>query len=65
MTAKLLLTTDEAAEALGVGKTKLYELLGRGELPSLKIGRRRMVPMRAIEDFVERLMAEEDGSDAQ
>jgi len=31
---KLLLTTTEAAAALGIGRTKLYELIGVGELPN-------------------------------
>ncbi len=32
-----------ACQLLGLGRTKLYELLGNGTLPSVKIGRRRLV----------------------
>ena len=37
------LTIDEAARELGCGKAKVYELIRTGELPSAKIGRRRVV----------------------
>jgi excisionase family DNA binding protein len=36
-------TVAGAARALGISRTKLYELLQSGELPSLTIGRRRLV----------------------
>lgn len=55
MATKLLLDVDEAAEALGVKRTHLYQLLGRGELESVKIGRSRRVPVGALEDYVARL----------
>lgn len=35
---KLLLTTAEAAAALGIGRSKVYELLRAGVLPSVRIG---------------------------
>ena len=36
---KLLLRPTEAAAAIGVGRSKVYELLARGDLPSVR-GRR-------------------------
>ena len=59
-----LLRIEDAAAALGIGRSKLYELLAAGTLPVVKIGRRALVPTRAIEEFAERLQAEQaaDGS---
>jgi excisionase family DNA binding protein len=57
---KLLLTPEEAAEILGIGRTKLYELLSTSRLPSVRIdGSRRVVASEALVDFVRRLS--EDG----
>jgi excisionase family DNA binding protein len=54
---KLLLTVPEAAKALGVGRSLVYELLITGKLASVKIGRARRVPVSALELFVSRLAA--------
>ncbi len=59
MESKLLLTVDEAAQRLGIGRSHAYVFILRGELPSLKLGRSRRVPASALEDFVERLKAEQ------
>ena len=53
-----LLRVEEAAEWLGLGRTKAYELVYRGILPSVTIGRARRVPRTALENFVERLTEE-------
>lgn len=45
----LFLTLDEAARQLRIGRTSLYGMLDRGELPSVKVGRRRLVPRAAID----------------
>ncbi len=52
---KLLLTPEEASEALSIGRSKLYELLADGTLESVVIGACRRVPRAAIEQFVDRL----------
>ena len=54
-TTKLLLTPEEAAGVLGVGRTKLYALMGEGLIESVRIGGSRRVPVDAIDRFVERL----------
>jgi excisionase family DNA binding protein len=51
-TGRLLLTVPEAAVALGIGRTLAYELVLRGELPSVKLGRARRIPVAALEAFV-------------
>ena len=52
---KLLLTIDEAAEYLSIGRTQCYRLVMSGDLASVRIGRSRRVPAYALKDFVERL----------
>ena len=47
-----LLTVVEVAEVLGVGRSKVYELLYRGELKSVKIGSSRRVRYSDLGDFV-------------
>ncbi len=47
-----LLSVDEAARALGVGRSALYGELAAGRLRSLKVGRRRLIPSGAIAERV-------------
>lgn len=46
---------DGACARLGIGRSKLYELMDSGEIRSVKIGRNRLVPESAIVEFIERL----------
>lgn len=48
----LLLTVPEAAHALGIGTTLAYELVGRGVLPHVRLGRALRVPRAALEAWV-------------
>ncbi len=50
-----LLSIDEAADALGIGRSRLYEEVSAGRLRSLKVGRRRLVPASAITAYIESL----------
>lgn len=49
---KLLLKPEEAAEILSIGRSKVYELIGTGELASVRIGACRRIPAEALSDFV-------------
>jgi excisionase family DNA binding protein len=51
----LLVTPEEAARRLAIGRTTVYELLSSGALGSVQIGRSRRVPVSALSAFVERL----------
>lgn len=53
---RLLLTPEEAARRLAIGRTTVYELLSSGALRSVQIGRCRRVPVSALSAFVERLV---------
>lgn len=52
---KLLLTATEAASALGIGRSKVYELLRAGSLRSVRIGAARRIPADALRDYVSAL----------
>lgn len=46
---KPTLTVAEAAELLGVSRGLAYDLVRRGEIPSIRLGRRLLVPRHALE----------------
>jgi excisionase family DNA binding protein len=50
----LLLSVAEAAKTLGISRGSLYELVNGGEIRSLQIGRRRLVPREALVEFIDR-----------
>jgi excisionase family DNA binding protein len=56
--APLLLKPEEAAEALGIARTRVYQLMRAGEIRSVKIGKVRRIPVAALAAYVERLQGE-------
>jgi excisionase family DNA binding protein len=50
---RMLLSPEEAAEVLGVGRAKVYDLMSEGRLASIKLGRCRRIPMASIRRLVE------------
>jgi excisionase family DNA binding protein len=57
MPTRVLLTVDEAAEQLGIGRTLAWRLVSNGELESVQIGRLRRVPAPAVTDYATQLIA--------
>ncbi|MEU8306888.1 helix-turn-helix domain-containing protein [Actinomadura sp. NPDC048955] len=55
---KLLLTVPEAAKALAISRSKLYELLASGAVRSVRIDGARRIPPNALNDYVNALMEE-------
>jgi excisionase family DNA binding protein len=45
---RLTCTIDDACEVTGLGRTKLYELIGAGRIVTTTIGRRRLVVVRSL-----------------
>jgi excisionase family DNA binding protein len=45
-----LLSIDQAARALSIGRTALYSEIRAGRIRSLKVGRRRLIPSSAIRE---------------
>jgi excisionase family DNA binding protein len=43
------LTIEEAARVLGIGRNSAYEAARRGEIPTIKVGRRLVVPRAALD----------------
>ena len=50
---RLLLRPEEAAEALGICRSKLYQLIAAGVVPSVNVGYARRVPAGALRKWVE------------
>ena len=46
---KLTITVPEAAKALGIGRSAAYEAARAGQIPTIRIGRRILVPVVAME----------------
>lgn len=51
----MLYDVDEAAEALRLSRSVLYELIRSGRLRTVKQGRRRLVPVSALAEYVDSL----------
>lgn len=49
---KLLLRPDQAAEVLGIGRSKVYALLADGTLPSVRVGKSVRVPAAELQSWV-------------
>jgi len=48
MDGPILLSIDKAAETLGIGRSKTYELITQGRLLTVNIGRRRLVRVDSV-----------------
>ena len=53
--APALYTVERAARRLSLGRSKVYQLLARGDLPSVRIDGARRIKASDIDQFVERL----------
>lgn len=51
--SKLTLTVREAAKLLGLSKMTAYAAVREGQIPSLRIGRRVLVPRLALERLLD------------
>jgi excisionase family DNA binding protein len=59
METKLLLSPDETCEMIGVRRSTLYQMLDAGEIPSIRVGRLRRIPLDRLRAWIdERLVAE-------
>jgi excisionase family DNA binding protein len=45
---KPTLTVEEVAEILGTGRTATYDAVKRGEIPSIRVGRKFLIPTNAV-----------------
>lgn len=58
-TPRRMLTVEQAAEALGIGRTNVFALIKNGELESVRIGRLRRIPADAIDTYLAKLEADQ------
>jgi excisionase family DNA binding protein len=56
---KLLYTPEEAAELLSMSRSRLYILLARAVIASIKEGRARLIPAVALDQYVQRRLEEQ------
>jgi excisionase family DNA binding protein len=50
--SRLLLRVDEAARLCDVSRSYMYELIARGEIPSVTLGRSRRVPLESLRQWI-------------
>lgn len=59
---RLLYSIAEAGECLSVKRSTVYELLKRGDLERISIGRRALIPADSLERYVSKLRSEQAAS---
>jgi excisionase family DNA binding protein len=57
MPASLLCPIPEACAEIGIGRSKLYQLIQAGEIEAIRLGKRRLVVRESLIAFIERLRA--------
>jgi excisionase family DNA binding protein len=52
---RLVLTIEQAARRLGIGRTLMYSIVMNGEIESVTIGRLRRIPVECLTDYLTKL----------
>ena len=50
---KITLTVAEAAQRLGLGRNKLYALVHARQVPSIRLGKSILIPVKALDQWLE------------
>ncbi len=58
-TQALALSPQKAADLLGVSRTVVNKLMYSGELPNVQLGRRRLIPVKSLESWLDKKMQEQ------
>jgi excisionase family DNA binding protein len=53
---KIAYSVEEAAQVLSLGRTTVKKLIATGQLTSVRVGRRRLIPRSELETYVNRLV---------
>lgn len=56
---RVLLTVEEAAQRLHIGRTRMFSLVKFGEIESVRVGRLRRIHPNALEAFAQRLQSQQ------
>lgn len=51
---KMAISVAEMANLLGISRTTAYELIGRDDFPSTRLGKRVVIPLDALKEWLER-----------
>lgn len=54
----IALGIEEAARVIGVARSTLYEIAARGEIESFKLGRRRLILVKVLDAYINRVAKE-------
>jgi excisionase family DNA binding protein len=49
---RMTCTVDEAGQILGIGRSAAYQAAANGQLPTIRIGRRLLVPLPRLEEML-------------
>jgi excisionase family DNA binding protein len=63
-TPRVLLSIEAAAERLSIGRTTMYALVKSGQIKTVRVGRRRLVPTDELTAYINRIATDEDNSTA-
>ena len=58
---KLVYSVEEAGNLLGIGRSGAYEAVRRGDIPTIRIGRRILIPKVALDRMLTDAGQESDG----
>lgn len=61
---QILLTVEEAAKRLRIGRTSMYRLVSTGDVETVTVGRLRRVPVACLDEYIARLRAASASSDS-
>lgn len=62
---QLAIRAMEAANAMGIGRSHVYELIRSGELPSVRLGKAIRIPVSALRAWIERNQSEGNPESSQ
>lgn len=62
---KILLTVEETAKAIGCGRAHIFNLINRGLLPTVRLGRTTRIPRAWLEEYVAEVTKEWQKAQAQ
>ena len=63
MTERLTLTVTEAGQLLGISRNSAYEAARRGEIPTIRVGRRILVPRSRLDELLDGLTGHDELDD--
>ena len=64
-TEKLTYTVEEMAAALGIGRSKAYELIHRADFPKIQMGRIVRIPIEPLKEWVHRQAETSGGNEIE